>query len=42
MNARWGKQTAQETEAQEKETDREVAMKRGDVLRMQSQERHWP
>lgn len=37
-----GKKTTQETEAQEKETDREIAMKRGDVLRMQSQEGHRP
>lgn len=34
-------ETAQETEAQKKETDREVVMNKGDVRRMQSQERHW-
>lgn len=34
-------ETAQETEAQKKETDREVVMNKGDVQRMQSQERHW-
>lgn len=42
MNARSREKTAQETEGQGKETDREVAMKRADVGRMQSQERHCP
>lgn len=37
-----GENTAQETEAREKETDREVAMKKGVVQKMQPQERHWP